>query len=247
MSEKRETIDYVKILKAILTLLDHQTAVEEVVTDFERATWRAFEQVFPDVKLLGCAFHWTQSLFRNLKKIGLVPHYHSNSRVKVLCKRAMSLHLLPSTKIRKVFLKLKKKAANLKIGLLDKFFNYIDNNWMQPGIWSPEAWSVFFQIIRTNNDAEGWHNKLNKKGKGAGLHFYKLVQMLFLESEFVEVEEAYLKQNQTTRHTRLDQKLMQAKLFRLWENYDESREKNGSYKLLKRVAVLYTKKIVVVE
>ena len=247
MSEKRETIDYVKILKAILTLLDHQTAVEEVVTDFERATWRAFEQVFPDVKLLGCAFHWTQSLFRNLKKIGLVPHYHSNSRVKVLCKCAMSLHLLPSTKIRKVFLKLKKKAANLKIGLLDKFFNYIDNNWMQPGIWSPEAWSVFFQIIRTNNDAEGWHNKLNKKGKGAGLHFYKLVQMLFLESEFVELEEAYLKQNQTTRHTRLDQKLMQAKLFRLLENYDESREKNGSYKLLKRVAVLYTKKIVVVE
>jgi hypothetical protein len=159
----------------------------------------------------------------------------------------MSLHLFPSTKIRKVFLKLKKKAANLKIGLLDKFFNYIDNNWMQPGIWSPEAWSVFFQIIRTNNDAEGWHNKLNKKGKGAGLHFYKLVQMLFLESEFVEVEEAYLKQNQTTRHTRLDQKLMQAKLFRLWENYDEKREKNGSYKLLKRVAILYTKKIVVVE
>jgi hypothetical protein len=180
-----------KILKAILTLLDHQTAVEEVFTDFERATWRAFEQVFPDVKLLGCAFHWTQSLFRNLKKIGLVPHYHSNFRVKVLCKRAMSLHLFPSTKIRKVFLKLKKKAANLKIGLLDKFFNYIYNNWMQPGIWSPEAWSVFLQIIRTNNDAEGWHNKINKKGKGAGLHFYKLVQMLFLESEFVEVEEAF--------------------------------------------------------
>jgi hypothetical protein len=102
----------------------------------------------------------------------------------------MSLHLLPSTKIRKVFLKLKKKAANLKIGLLDKFFNYIDNNWMQPGIWSPEAWSVFFQIIRTNNDAEGWHNKLNKKGKGAGLH--KLVQMLYLESEFVEVEEVFI-------------------------------------------------------
>jgi hypothetical protein len=180
-----------KILKAILTLLDHQTAVEEVFTDFERATWRAFEQVFPDVKLLGCAFHWTQSLFRNLKKIGLVPHYHSNFRVKVLCKRAMSLHLFPSTKIRKVFLKLKKKAANLKIGLLDKFFNYIYNNWMQPGIWSPEAWSVFLQIIRTNNDAEGWHNKINKKGKGARLHFYKLVQMLFLESEFVEVEEAF--------------------------------------------------------
>ncbi len=58
--------------------------------------------------------------------------------------------------------------------------------------------------------------------------------MLFLESEFVEVEEAYLKHNQTTRHTRLDQKLIQAKLFRLWESYDGNRPKNGSYKLLKK-------------
>jgi hypothetical protein len=40
---------------------------------------------------------------------------------------------------------------------------------------------------------------------------------------------------------------MQAKFFRLWENYDEKREKNGSYKFLKRVAILSTKKIVVVE
>ena len=39
----------------------------------------------------------------------------------------------------------------------------------------------FFQIIRTNNDAEGWHNKLNSKGKGAGLHFYELVDLLFAE------------------------------------------------------------------
>nr|CAH0105089.1 unnamed protein product [Daphnia galeata] len=203
MSEKRETIDYVKILKYILSLLDHQTAVETVVTDFERATWRAFEHVFPNVKLIGCAFHWTQALFRNLKKIGLVRLYRSNSKVK-----------------------LKKKAAKLKIGLLDKFFAYKDNTWMQPGIWSPEAWSVFFQFIRTNNDAEGWHNKLNKKGKGTGLHFYKLVQMLFLESEFVEVKEAYLKQHQTTRTTRLDNKLIQAKLFKLWESYEKKREKN---------------------
>jgi hypothetical protein len=61
----------------------------------------------------------------------------------------------------KLFPKLKRKPAKLKIILLDKFFNYIENTWLQPGIWSPEAWSVFFQIIRTNNDAEGWHNKLN--------------------------------------------------------------------------------------
>ena len=126
----------------------------------------------------------------------------------------MSLHLLPPTKIVKLFPKLKKKTAKLKIALLDKFFNYIENTWLQPGIWSPEAWSVFFQIIRTNNDAEGWHNKLNSKGKGAGLHFYELVDLLFAESEFVQVEEAYLKQNQTTRHQINEYTDNQSKAFR---------------------------------
>ena len=91
----------------------------------------------------------------------------------------------------------------------------------------------FFQIIRTNNDAEGWHNKLNSKGKGAGLHFYELVDLLFAESEFVQVEEAYLKQNQTTRHTQLGQKVLQHQLFVLWEDYD--RDKTDTYRLLQKL------------
>jgi hypothetical protein len=39
--------------------------------------------------------------------------------------------------------------------------------------------------------------------------------MLYLESEFVNVEEAYLKQNQTTRTTSIEKKLIQAKFFML--------------------------------
>nr|CAH0099060.1 unnamed protein product [Daphnia galeata] len=138
--------------------------------------------------LRGCAFHWTQSLFRNLKKIGLVPVCRSNPRVQLLCKRAMSLHLLPPTKIVKLFPKLKNKAAKLKIVLLDKFFTYIENTWLQP------------------------------------------------ESEFVQVEEAYLKQNQTTRHTQLGQKVLQHQLFVLWEDYD--RDKTDTYRLLQKLTRL---------
>lgn len=90
-------------------------------------------------------------------------------------------------------------------------------------MWPPEALSVFMQPIRTNNDAEGWHNRLNSKGKSAALHFYKLVDLLHTESEFVEVEAAFLKQNQTTRSTRLNQEVIQAQLFSLWESYDKNR------------------------
>jgi hypothetical protein len=51
MANKRETVDYTKILKNILKLLNNECAVEEVVMDFERATWRAFQQVFPNAIL----------------------------------------------------------------------------------------------------------------------------------------------------------------------------------------------------
>ena len=67
----------------------------------------------------------------------------------------------------------------------------------------------------SKNELEGWHNKLNKKGMGVGQHFYELAHILYLESEFVDVEEAFLKQNKTTRTKSLENKLIQAKLFRL--------------------------------
>ena len=79
----------------------------------------------------------------------------------------------------------------------------------------------------------GKHPMLNSKGKGAGLHFYELVDLLFAESEFVQVEEAYLKQNQTTRHTQLGQKVLQHQLFVLWEDYD--RDKTDTYRLLQKL------------
>ena len=61
---------------------------------------------------------------------------------------------------------------------------------------------------------------------------FRPVAELFAESEFVQVEEAYLKQNQTTRHTQLGQKVLQHQLFVLWEDYD--RDKTDTYRLLQK-------------
>ena len=52
---------------------------------------------------------------------------------------------------------------------------------------------------------------------------------------------AYLKQNQTTRHTQLGQKVLQHQLFVLWEDYD--RDKTDTYRLLQKLTRLYTKTI----
>lgn len=236
MAQKKEIADYKHILKAVLGLLDDDVAVEEVVSDFEKAVCRSLSDLLPNVKLLGYSFYWTQVVYRNLKSKGLVPKYMSDRPNQVLYRRVMCLHLLPASKIeKKTFQKpqvilnqssrrwytkqiqfhILDKAKKFEDHQLDKFFDYVKNTWMNSNIWPPRTWSVFLQPVRTNNDAEGWHYRVNVKGKGAGFHFCKLIDQLHQESEFVEVEEAFLKQNTATRRTRLDQEIIQAELYHL--------------------------------
>lgn len=64
---RRTAKDYQKVMKKIEEILE-KPAVQEVVSNFERGIWRGVQAVFPEVKMYGCAFHWTHALFRNLKK-----------------------------------------------------------------------------------------------------------------------------------------------------------------------------------
>jgi len=44
-----------------------------------------------------------------------------------------------------------------------KLCTYIENTWFKDRLWTPERWSVYGQPVRTNNDAEGWHHRINGK------------------------------------------------------------------------------------
>ena len=48
--------------------------------------------------------------------------------------------------------------------------------------FSPKQWTMYQRTIRTNNDAEGYHNKLNEKAKTAGLNLYKCIVLLHVET-----------------------------------------------------------------
>ena len=48
-------------------------------------------------------------------------------------------------------------------------------------MWKPNCWSVYNQLIRTNNDVEGWHSSLNRAAARSNLEFYLLVELLSRE------------------------------------------------------------------
>jgi len=65
-------------------------------------------------------------------------------------------------------------------------------------------WSVFGQSVRTNNDVEGWHRRLNGKTSHGQLNLYLLLRLLGGEAALVDVNVNLVKefQRQQRRSTR---------------------------------------------
>ena len=128
---------------------------------------------------------------------------------------------------------LKKKKT--QIALVKKFVSYMRDNWIVSKIWPPAKWCVFNQPIRTNNDAEGWHNRINCHTKDK-MNFYLLVPILYQESKLIPLYKKLLCGNKLIKRTLKLTDSVNKKLFELWNFYPE--QINGK-KLLKGVSEVY--------
>ena len=67
-----------------------------------------------------------------------------------------------------------------------KLISYFKSTWMgEKTYWSPTNWCWFRQYVRTNNDVEGYHNKLNKRAEKTSLPIYQLIELLGKETNNV--------------------------------------------------------------
>jgi hypothetical protein len=96
-----------------------------------------------------------------------------------LLRKVFALPFLPPTDIPDAFQKLQQKATTPK---LQEVMTYVHSTWIVNLTWPVSSWSVFNRSIRTNNDCEGWHHKINKRAKKANVPFYHLLQLLYDEA-----------------------------------------------------------------
>ncbi|XP_041364299.1 uncharacterized protein LOC121379714 [Gigantopelta aegis] len=94
--------------------------------------------------------------------------------------------------------------------------DYVDRTWMRSSVWSVNAWSVFNQSVRTNNDVEGWHHRLNHCALGTAPPFYKLVPMLHTEARLVPLTCPFVSERKMRRRQRKAFRNLQGKIFELW-------------------------------
>ena len=229
----RRKRDYKAVLRSVLNLLPSAPSVEEFVTDFESATWKAVASVLPETKLQGCAFHWGQAVWRKTQEIGLKRAYVNDDSTNKYVKKLLSLPLLPAEHIPPVFTALQLKANTDK---LTELTDYIQKTWITSTTWPPSNWSVFGQSVRTNNDVEGWHQKLNAETRpSTGL--YHLSSILNTESSQLKLNMRLLSERKVRRHQRANAQEIHVRLTVQWDRYRS--EEITAMKLLRLCAGIY--------
>ena len=153
---RRTKNDYIAIFKHLLTVLNSSNLhlrANRFVLDFELAVWNALHVVFTDrfVEIMGCCFHFVQSVWRHIQEAGLQKAYKENESVNFFLKKLMGLCYLPHGEILNQFqiLELNGRGSEVK-----KVLAYFRNTWID-GNFTPATWSVYGETIRTNNDVEG--------------------------------------------------------------------------------------------
>lgn len=215
MSRKRKR-DYKEVMQCIKEVIP-EVNLRTVVADFESSFWKAVRSVFPDIAIKGCSFHWRQAVWRKVDSLGLRVPYLTSGAIHSYIKEVLALSYIPAEHIKPTFenLALRAQLADPKI---QELIAYVKKTWIESSLWSPDTWSVFNMSVRTNNDVEGWHRRLNSRGQ-AGVHLYKLIEMLHTEASLVPVHVKLVQENKLKRYQKKHFKNMQGHLFSLWDKY----------------------------
>jgi len=151
---------------------------------------------------------------------GLTTAYTNKGDTYLFLRKVMSLPYLPAEHITSAFYQLHQQATEVG-GPVLKVLDYVEKTWINGSVWRPENWSVFREVIRTNNDVEGWHRRINTRAGRADLSFYVLVPLLRSEAETVDLQIRLVSENLLTRIHRKQNVNTHGRLFEAWDKYED--------------------------
>lgn len=174
-------------------------------------------KVIPTVTIHGCGFHWAQAVWRQVQAHGLQAAYRQDSGTHRFIKKLLSLPYLPYEDIIATFDELISSTA-LTPNLIT-LVAYIRTQWITSTVFPPATWSVCKKNVRTNNDVEGWHRRLNSHAGKSQLPFYVLTSLLKQEAEDVNMTFKLVSDRKIERFQRKSYRTLQACLYNCWDRH----------------------------
>ena len=219
LMSRRQAIDYIAVFNALINRMEGELKLEEVVLDFELATWQSLKDVFPDIDIYGCHFHYSNAIYKKVQDFGLSNAYRTDERVKQLIKCLFALPLLPLREMMSQFSNIQTEfeANGYK---MQRLYNYVAETWFGSSVWEPRNICVYQRLVRTNNDVEGYHRRLNHR-LGKKPPIYELIQFLHKEAKLIDVTCKSLTSKIVTNVRRKQTRAVQAFLTVLWKKFEE--------------------------
>ena len=164
MNRKTRTA-YDSVYCKLKELLPDSVKPSLVVTDYEQALQGAMAAVFPEARIVGCWFHYSQvrsilyhllatscqlkylhlqAVFKNMTHLGLLPTFRENQAFTLWLELCMALPLLPEHDIEEAWNELKTMpVADVPAQPFRKFKSYITKTWIQQRL---HVLSVYGQV-----------------------------------------------------------------------------------------------------
>lgn len=117
MTDKK-TSSYYILFSLIKSQLPDFTPTK-VHCDYEKAPINALTEIYKDIQVKGCFYHWSKSVWKRAKLLG---HTKSKAEKRIIALTA-ALPLIPHTLIREGWEYIKSESLNME---MSKFINYID-------------------------------------------------------------------------------------------------------------------------
>ena len=121
--------------------------------DYENALIKAFNHMGANVH--GCHFHLCQAILRFVHTHGLAPTYNANADFRNSVRSLMALVFLKSSDIHRRFLELRGTVDSDSLMLV---YDYFERTWING--FGTGLISQHDELVRTNNNAEAFHNSL---------------------------------------------------------------------------------------
>ncbi|KRX12600.1 hypothetical protein T07_10087 [Trichinella nelsoni] len=153
---------------------------QTIICDFESALIPLMQRIFPRIHMQSCYSHFCKAVLWKVTDLGMCTSYIHEEQYKKKIKMLLATAFLPLHDVAAAVELLGRDVT----GSVAALFNYFRVEWM-PYDRLP-LWNVYNVNIRTNNDLEGWHFKMNRLAGNRYLGFYELLQLLIDEQGSTE-------------------------------------------------------------
>ncbi|XP_014297673.1 uncharacterized protein LOC106693620 [Microplitis demolitor] len=201
-SRKCKTV-YQQILEKIKELLPDNIKLCRMLTDYELSFVNAFKNVFIDVHISGCFFHYTQCVWRNVQAKGLHELYDKNIRIAENIRMLMAIAFVPTNDVIAAYNELIKSKGYIQYeNELSEILDYFESTWIgilkrnkvdrNEPLFEIKLWNCYSSVLndetRSNNGIEGWHRSFNALVQVHHANIIKFVSALKSKQTILELK-----------------------------------------------------------